>query len=102
VTSAQVDLLIRANDPIWEIGFRYFGGTRFEDRMWRQTVTNLASHFGVKTEPHLEVTLVDRKRQWRQAGNIRYNAAMATTLHALGTPFRALRARGVGTMIGGE
>ena len=38
--------------------------------------------------------MVDRKRLWRNAGNIRYNAGIRSTLHLLASPFVATR-RGI-------
>jgi hypothetical protein len=39
------------------------------------------------------VVCVDRRRQWRKAGNIWHNAAIRSTLHTVGTPLRSLRSR---------
>ena len=43
---AQVQVLMRANDPLYELGLR-MGGHKMEDQMWQQTLTNLARHFGM-------------------------------------------------------
>jgi len=83
-TTAQVQLLIRAQDPMVELGMA-LGGHRKEDQMWIHTLTQLAHHFGVE-EPAVDkqVVCVDRKRQWRRAGNIRHDAV----LHTMTRPFR--------------
>jgi hypothetical protein len=83
VTEAQVQLLIRAHDPLVEIGM-VLGGHRKEDRMWQHTLTRLAAHFGVSAEVDTKVTCVDRHRQWRRFGNVRHDAA----LYAVTKPFR--------------
>jgi hypothetical protein len=36
------------------------------------------------------VVCVDRRRQWRKAGNLRHNAAVRTLLWTLATPVRWL------------
>jgi hypothetical protein len=90
-TVAQVRLLIRANDPLMEIGFKLLGGSKQEDRMWQHTLRSLAGHFGVETEPEQEIVQVDRKRVWRNFGNIRHNAAIGTALHAVGFRRRSTR-----------
>lgn len=82
-TLAQVQLLVRTNDPIMEIGFRFFGGSKGEDKMWQHTLRSLARHFGVEAEPETEIVLVDKKRVWKNIRNVRYNAAIGTVLHAL-------------------
>jgi hypothetical protein len=90
-TVAQAQLLIRAQDPLTELGLA-LGGHRVEDRFWEQTLANLAAHFGVEGDVETQVVCVDRKRQWSKAGNIRHSAAIRSTLHAL-RPRRGSRAR---------
>ncbi len=88
-TVVQVQVLIRANDPIYEIGFR-LGGGKGEDRFWQHTLMSLAAYFGVEG-PEVETTTicVDRKIQWSQAKNIWHNAGVRTTLYLMATPVRA-------------
>jgi hypothetical protein len=65
------------------------GGHRKEERMWQETLGNLAASFGVSTVPvESTVVCVDRKRQWRNARNLRHNAAIRSTLYSLRAPFR--------------
>jgi hypothetical protein len=84
VTVAQVQLLIRAHDPLVEVGMT-FGGHREEDRMWQHTLRALATHLGVE-DPAVDtqVVCVDRRRQWRRIGNLRHDVL----LHTLRRPFR--------------
>ncbi len=79
-TIAQIDLLIRASDPIYDLGFTFLGGGRHEDEMWQHVLRGLASHHGADGEPVIEVRLVDRRRLWRNFANVRYNAAIRGTL----------------------
>lgn len=83
-TNAQVQLLIRAQDPMVEIGLA-LGGSKKEDRIWAHVVTALAGSFGV-VDPQVDRTTVcvDRHRQWRRVGNVRHDAAIA----AVTRPFR--------------
>jgi hypothetical protein len=87
---AQAQVLMRANDPIYELGL-LFGGHRKEDVFWEHTLASVAAHFGVEGEVETHVTCVDAKRQWRRAGNVRHNAAIRSGLYALGAPLRAVR-----------
>ena len=87
---AQAQVLMRANDPIYELGL-LFGGHRKEDTFWEHTLSSVAAHFGVAGEVETHVTCVDAKRQWKRAGNVRHNAAIRSGLYALGAPLRAVR-----------
>lgn len=86
-TVAQAQVLLRANDPAYEIGFR-LGVAKKEDKFWQQTLTALAEYFGVKAEVQTQRTCVDPKLQWSQAKNIWHNSAIRTTLYTLATPVR--------------
>ncbi len=82
-TYAQVQALVRANDPVYEMSFRIGFGHKAEDLFWRDTLVNLAADFGV-TDQQVEQknTLVDNKVQWGEAKNIWHNAAIRTTLNS--------------------
>ena len=86
-TVAQVQALIRPNDPIYEMGWMVYGN-RAEDRMWEHTLRELAAYLGSPHEPATEAVKVDRKRQWRNAGNVTKNAAIGSIGHAIARPFR--------------
>lgn len=75
---AKVHLLVRANDPLYEVGFKLYT-SRLEDKIWAHTLGQVARHFGVE-EPEVttHVVLVDRKRQWSQFGNLTKNSAIRT------------------------
>jgi hypothetical protein len=92
-TSAQAQVLLRANDPLFEMGLAA-GGHRKEDKFWVHTLEALAAHFGVTTEVDTQVVCVDKKRQWRNARNIRYNSAIRSGFYMMGTPLRAMKRSG--------
>lgn len=91
VTYCQIQSLARANDPIYELGFRFMGGSKQQERIWRHVLTQLSGQFGVR-EP--EITLnkvcVDSRLQWSEAKNVWQNAVIRT---ALNLPGRVLRRR---------
>jgi hypothetical protein len=90
-TVLQSQVLMRANDPLYEAGL-ILGGHRKEDKFWHDTLEALALHLGVTGAAHTKnVVCVDRRRQWRRAGNIWHNAAIRTVLHTLARPFRAMK-----------
>ena len=89
-TVAQAQVLMRASDPLYEVGLG-MGGHRKEDKFWDATLTALAGHFGVK-EPRVDTQLVcvDKKRQWSSARNVWKNSAIRSGMYATGAPFRAI------------
>jgi hypothetical protein len=76
---ARIHLLVRANDPLYEVSFRLYT-SRLEDKIWNHTLTALSNHFGGDAPVEMEVALVDRRRQWDQFGNIWKNSAVRTLL----------------------
>lgn len=86
-TIAQVQVLIRASDPLYEIVMR-LGGSTEEDKAWQGTLRVLASHYGVKAPVSTDIRCVDPKIQWSRASNIIYNAAIRSALHAAAAPLR--------------
>ena len=90
-TAVQIQVMVRASDPIYELSFRLGFGHKAEDEFWMQILRNLAVRFGVKAEPSQQVILVDPRIQWNQAGNVRHNAAIRTFLYYLTAPFRWIR-----------
>ena len=85
-TVAQAQVLMRANDPLYEIGMT-FGGHAKEDRFWAQTLTALGTRLGVP-DPQVETrsTCVDSHRQWRNARNIWHSAMLRSTLQTVAAP----------------
>ena len=80
ITVAQAQVLMRAQDPLGEMGLA-FGGHRMENRFWEQTLANLAAYLGATDAPvSTNVTCVDRRRQWSKAGNVRNSVAIRSTL----------------------
>jgi hypothetical protein len=88
-TLAQAQVLMRASDPIYEMGLT-LGGHAQEDRFWQHTLTALAAHFGQAAEVDTQVVCVDRRRQWARWRNVWHSAAIRSTLYA---PVRLVRRR---------
>ncbi len=88
---AQVQGLERATDPIYEFGYRFLGGEQKQDMTWSHVLRALAAHHGVIADVQSWKTCVDPKVQWRNAGNVRHNAAIRTFVYRLGAPLRWLR-----------
>ena len=89
-TVAQAQVLMRSNDPIYEMGLT-MGGHRKENKFWEHTLTSVAAHFGVKDAAvETQLLCVDKKRQWNKARNVTKNSAIRSGIYATGAPFRAL------------
>lgn len=87
-TVIQIQSLARANDPIFEFGFRFMGGSKQQERIWNHVLTRAAENFGVAGQVSTRKNLVDRRLQWAQARNVWYNAAVRSTLYL---PVRLVR-----------
>jgi hypothetical protein len=94
-TVAQAQVLMRASDPIFEVGLT-LGGHSQEDRFWQHTLGAVARHFGVaQAEVDTQVVCVDKRRQWSRWRNVWQSSAIRSTLYMLGAP-----ARGVKRLVG--
>jgi hypothetical protein len=89
-TVAQAQVLMRASDPIYELGLA-LGGHGQEDRFWQHTLMRLAAHFGHDVEVDTRVVCVDRKRQWSRWRNVWHSAAIRSTLYTMGAPGRLVK-----------
>ena len=89
-TVAQAQLLIRANDPISEL-MMPLGMHRMEDMTWQRTLGRVAARFGTQGRVETRVICVDSRRQWSRYTNVRHNALVYSSLHALTAPWRWLR-----------
>ena len=81
VTVIQVQALMRANDPQYELSFSLGLGHKAEDGFWLHTLQSLAADFGVKGIPQQLVTLIDRRVQWKYSKNIWKKAAIRTAIN---------------------
>jgi hypothetical protein len=92
-TAVQAQVLMRANDPLYEVAMT-FGGHGKEDKFWAQTLTALGTKLGVpEAEVQTRTVCVDSKRQWRNARNIWHNSMVRSVLQTVAAPFTAHRRR---------
>jgi anti-anti-sigma factor len=78
-TFAQVQVMARASDPLYEVAFRV-AGSKLQDQIWTHVLTRLATKLGTSGEVKIQRTLLDPKLQWGRASNIWYNALLRTVL----------------------
>jgi hypothetical protein len=89
VTYAQAQVLMRASDPMYEIGMT-LGGHGKEDKHWQHTLRSLAEHLGAAGEVVTTTVCVDRGRQWSRAANIWHNAGIRSGIYMTGAPIRLI------------
>ena len=84
-TVVQTQVLLRAGDPLYELGMPVIH--RMEDRLWVQTITALAKRLGA-ADPVVQTSsvVVDPKRQWRRAGNVWQNSMARSVLQTMIPP----------------
>ena len=92
-TVVQVQALERTSDPLIELSYM-FGANRANDRFWERTLENLGASLGIVT-PVVETqrVCVDRRRQWKYAGNVRHSAAVHMAVGTATAPARWVRRR---------
>ncbi|MGO9750230.1 MAG: hypothetical protein ACLP8S_11980 [Solirubrobacteraceae bacterium] len=88
-TQAQAQVLMRASDPLYELGM-IFGGHRQEDKHWVHTLSSLAARLGADDEVIIKTVCVDKRREWSRVSNVWQNAGIRSALYMLGAPVRAL------------
>lgn len=91
-TVLQTQVLIRPNDPLYELGMPVM--RHMEDRFWSATMRNLALRLRA-ADPEVAVVgvVVDRKRLWHNARNIRYNAGIRSVAHLVAAPVASVTRR---------
>ncbi len=91
-TFAQVQVLARAGDPLYELAFR-LAGSKLQDGIWTYVLTALAEQLGTSGDVKMDKTLLDHKLQWGRAWNIWYNAQLRTLLYSPITLLRSINKR---------
>ena len=88
----QIQSMARANDPLYEIGFRLLG-TGVQEGIWIHVLKALAAHLQVEGQITTDKVCVDPRVQWAEIRNIWQNAAVRTLLYTLTAPLRWLNRR---------
>jgi len=91
-TVVQVEVLFRANDPLYELMGWFVGGK--EDAFWAATLRNLGARLGLEGQSTQTQTCVDGRRQWRNVRNVRHNAALRTGFYTITHPWIMFRRSG--------
>jgi hypothetical protein len=92
-TVVQAQVLMRANDPLYELAMT-LGGHRKEDKFWAQTMTALAKYLGAApVEVHTRMVCIDPRRQWGNVGAVWHNSMVRTALQTMAAPVSGLARR---------
>jgi hypothetical protein len=93
-TVVQTEVLMRANDPLYELAMS-LGGHRKEDQFWIQTMTSLATYLGaLPAAVHTRTVCIDPRRQWGNASHVRHNSMVRSMLHSVTGAFAQRRPGG--------
>jgi hypothetical protein len=102
-TIVQAQVLMRSNDPLYEIAMT-MGGHRKEDKFWAATLTALGGRLGLP-DPQVEARsiCVDARRQWRHSRNVWHNSMVRSVLQTVAAPVTGLGrlVRGMKSRTGG-
>lgn len=88
-TVCQIQSLARANDPLYELGFRLFASD-VQERIWIHVLKSLATYLHAPEKVQVSKACLDPQIQWSEAKNIWHNAAVRTTFYTCGVPIRWL------------
>ena len=92
-TIVQAQVLMRANDPMYEVAMT-LGGHRKEDVFWVATLTALGRRLGIASPAvSARTTCVDPRRQWKHAGNVWHNSMIRSVFQTAAAPFAAIGRR---------
>lgn len=81
-TVAQIQVLVRPSDFVFEIGARLGIAHKGEDTFWEATLLNLAADWGVTGQAvSRSDELLDDRVQWAKLGNVWHNSAIRTAIY---------------------
>jgi len=87
-TVIQLHLLLRATDPLYEMGTRLHVIPVMEHTFWRQTLSALLAHFNMDAPVRISATCLDPQLHWSLFWNSWQHAATGTVVDRLLAPVR--------------
>ncbi len=85
--TVQVELFLRAADPLSELSYE-INGHRRDDEFWSKTLGLLTAYFGVDASVAIEIERLDDHYAWTQASNVLHNATLRSGFGQVATPVR--------------
>ncbi|HEX79304.1 MAG TPA: DUF1990 family protein [Dehalococcoidia bacterium] len=71
----QIQGLVRASDPFFEVAFT-IAGSKFQEYIWKHVLSSLASYLGVEDNVQMKKYRPAIDLQWSKSGNIWYNSQL--------------------------
>lgn len=71
----QIQGLVRASDPFFEIAYA-IAGQAFQEKIWLNVLTQMAKHLGIEDNGQMVKYKPSNSFQWGKFGNIWYNAQL--------------------------
>ena len=87
-TVAQCQVLMRAQDPLTEIGLDARRPPQGGPASGRRRCSRSPRASASTRRPETTVVCVDKRRQWSRAGNVRHSTAFRSTIHTATAPLR--------------
>jgi anti-anti-sigma factor len=69
----QIQGLVRASDPFFEVAFS-IAGSKFQETIWKHVLSSLAKYLGVEENVQMKKYRPATDLQWSKVGNIWYNS----------------------------
>jgi len=69
----QIQGLVRASDPFFEVAFT-IAGSKFQETIWKHVLSSLAKYLGVEDNVQMKKYRPAIDLQWSKSGNIWYNS----------------------------
>ena len=90
LTDVRVNVLMRARDPLSELGFE-LGGYRRQDMFWVTALTALAGQLA-RPDPAVVIrgVCLDSRHQWRNTRNVCHSPVLRTMARTVSVPFAVL------------
>ena len=71
----QIQGLVRASDPFFEVAFT-IAGSKFQETIWKHVLTSLAKYLGAEESVQMKKYRPAIDLQWGKSGNIWYNSQL--------------------------
>ena len=75
----QIQGLVRASDPFFEVAFK-IAGSKFQENIWKHVLSSLAKYLGVEETVQMKKYRPSTDLQWSKSGNIWYNSQIRSLL----------------------
>jgi anti-anti-sigma factor len=86
----QIQGLVRASDPFFEVAF-LIAGSKFQETIWKHVLSSLAKYLGVEENVQMKKYRPATNMQWSKVGNIWFNSQIRSLPLNITTLFKRSR-----------